>query len=251
MGKDPAFPFYASDWLGSNKRCQMTLEQQGAYINLLARQWSDPLCSLPDNDQALAMLSEMGQGWLANGCQLVRDCFPPHPNQTGRIANVRLLELRKERDEWTEKSRQGGLKSAENKRLRKAKGGTTTVSTKRQPNANTPSSSSSPSSKSKKKPLTPYDPKTTKLPNALATDAFRAAWAEWCDYRREDKKKPLTPRMVKMQLKEMAEMGAPRAIEAIEYTIGRDWQGLRQPDNPKTPFKQQVPNDEDLATWKP
>jgi len=144
MSKDPAFPFYASDWLGSNMRAQMTLEQQGAYVNLLARQWSEATCSLPDDDKVLAKLSEMGEGWFNGGCQLVRDCFPPHPNQTGRIANPRLLELRAERDKWIEKSRLGGLKSVESKRLQRSKGGSTTVLTNGQPNANTPSPSPSP-----------------------------------------------------------------------------------------------------------
>lgn len=163
MGKDPAFPFYASDWLGSNARAPMSLAEQGAYINLLARQWSDKTCSLPDDDDVLAALSEMHEGWLVNGCPLVRVCFPPHPHLEGRIANVRLLELRGERDEWIEKSRKGGRKSAAARKLRQqadgkggGKGGATTVGTKRQPKGNSPSSSSSPSSSKKKKPPTPF-----------------------------------------------------------------------------------------------
>ena len=160
MAKDPAFPFYASDWLGSNKRATMTLEQQGAYLLLLCRQWSDPTCSLPDDDGALAGLSELGEGWLTIGCPSVRDCFPKHPELEGRLANPKLLELRAERDDWRAKSRKGGKKSGATRRAKargkkgcghinnlepKANQRPTTPPTKCEPNANTPSPSPSPS----------------------------------------------------------------------------------------------------------
>lgn len=150
MADCPWFYFFPSDWLGSNKRAVMSLEQQGAYVNLLARQWSEPTCSLPDDDEVLAALSEMGEGWLKGGSQLVRKCFPPHPTLRARIANPKLLELRAERDEWVEKSREGGRKSAAARKKGQKKGGSTTVPTttptKRQPKGNSPSPSPSPSS---------------------------------------------------------------------------------------------------------
>ncbi len=157
MSKDPAFPFYASDWLGSNTRAMMSLEQQGAYFTLLCRQWTDPTCSLPDDDDVLARLSGLNKGWFTDGSQIVRDCFEPHPTLNGRIANRRLLDVRAERDDWSDKSRQGGQKSGVVRRVKAAarkasvatKGGSTTVgskgATKHEPNVNTPSSSSSPS----------------------------------------------------------------------------------------------------------
>ena len=152
MGKDPAFPFYASDWLGSNRRAMMSLTQQGAYLLLLCRQWSDPTCSLPDDDGALAGLSELGEGWLTIGCPLVRDCFPKHPDLEGRLANLKMLELRAERDKWAAKSSKGGKKSAAKRRAKskpvkgfgKVKGGGTKHPTNSQPNGNTPSPSPSP-----------------------------------------------------------------------------------------------------------
>ena len=52
--KSPAFPFYASDWLGSTKRAMMTAEQRAGYIDLLCHQWSHETCSLPDDDEILA-----------------------------------------------------------------------------------------------------------------------------------------------------------------------------------------------------
>ena len=124
MANDPSFPFYASDWLGSNKRAVMSLEQQAAYLLLLCRQWSDPTCSLPDDDAILANLSELREGWLKGSCQIVRPCFPKHPHLEGRIANTKLLHIRAERDAWKQKCSEGGKKSGETRRhkSRAAKG---------------------------------------------------------------------------------------------------------------------------------
>jgi uncharacterized protein YdaU (DUF1376 family) len=227
---------FVSDWLGSNRRALMTLEQQGAYMNLLCRQWADPDCSLPDDDNALARLSEMGEGWLKGGCHLVRKCFPKHPTQSGRIANARLLEIRAERDRWTQKSSEGGKKSAKARRAKAArtrscgnaggtKGGATTLGTKhptkRQPNGNLPSPSPHPLSNN---PLTP-------LPPELDSEPFRGAWSEWLAYRTEDKKKPATPRSQEMQLKKLAKIGPARAVAAIEHSIANGWQGIFEEDD--------------------
>jgi hypothetical protein len=103
----------------------------------------------------------MGQGWLNGGCRLVRVCFQPHPRKSGFLTNSRLLELWDERQEWRRKSSIGGSKSARNKALRKLKGGSTTLSTKLQPNVN--SSSSSSSSSSLVHPTDVCAPQTTKF----------------------------------------------------------------------------------------
>ena len=86
----------------------MTPAERGAYIDLLAHQWGDSTCSLPDDDVVLAALSGLGEGWLPDGSQMLRRCFPPHPTLEGRVASPRLLELRAEREAWIEKSRAGG-----------------------------------------------------------------------------------------------------------------------------------------------
>ena len=135
MGKSPAFLFYANDWLSSTRRAMMTPEQRASYIDLLCYQWNDDDCSLPDDDEALSMLSGMGERWLNGGCRLLRECFPPHPTQAGRVANPRLLEIRRERDEWSHKSSKGGKQSAKN-RQPNGKGGSRVVQPPRQPKGN-------------------------------------------------------------------------------------------------------------------
>lgn len=229
MARDPYFKFFVSDWLGSNNRAAMTLAQQGAYINLLARQWSDKTCSLPDDDEVLAGLSEMGQGWFNGGSHLVRVCFPPHPDLEGRIANPKLLKLRVERDEFIAKSSLGGRKSAEAKKLRAGKGGSTTLSTKRQPKGK----HTIVHSLERKKPPTPFDPTKVIFPPPLNTPRFQKVWADWCRHRREIRK-PLKPTQTEKQLKKLAGMGHDRAVRTIEHTIEKGWQGLREPGEQET-----------------
>ena len=130
--KAPAFQFYPGDWLASGTVTLMTPEQEGAYIRLLAYDWSGD--GVPDNDHVLAALSRLGEGWLNGGSEIVRKCFIPHPEKPGFITNQRLQQEREKQKEWKEKSREGGLRSAESRRKKGGKGG----STKRQPKAKRP-----------------------------------------------------------------------------------------------------------------
>ncbi|MEO2046455.1 MAG: hypothetical protein ABGX16_07765 [Pirellulales bacterium] len=151
MGKDPAMPLYVNDWLSSPKIACMTPAQELGYFRLLCYCWSSGCASVPDDDEVLAKLSGMGEGWFKGGSQMVRDCFEPNPNQQGFLTNKRLMELWTERQEWREKSKLGGIKSGKlrkNKAKTKSKGGSTTLGTKREPNGNSSSSSSSTSSSS-------------------------------------------------------------------------------------------------------
>ena len=138
MAKPPYFPLYANDWLSSTKIAMMRPEHEGAYIRLLAYAWNDSNCSLPDDDSQLAVLSRLNEGWFNGGSLVVRECFEPHPTLVGRLINKRLFEERKKYDDWVEKSRQGGRKSGETRRLtktkRRVKGGSTVV----EPKANQP-----------------------------------------------------------------------------------------------------------------
>jgi hypothetical protein len=184
MAKDPAFPWYASDWLGSNRRAMMTLEQQAAYMNLLCRQWTDKTCSLPDDDEMLAHLSELNEGWLNGGCQVLRPCFPKHPTLEGRIANPKLVLVREEREEWRRKSQEGGRKSGAVRRAKskpKRTSGKRRVvepphepnanqtRTKGEPNTNSPSPSPSPS----------YGKENIQKKAPLDDQAFTHWWAIW------------------------------------------------------------------------
>ncbi len=110
--KEPTFPFYYSDWLGSSKRAMMSPTLRAAYVDLLCHQWADDTCSLPDDPEVLGNLSGLLDVWLTSGCTILRDCFPKHPRLKARVANPRLLAIRQERDAFIKKSRTGGQNSA-------------------------------------------------------------------------------------------------------------------------------------------
>jgi len=250
--KRPWFPFFASDWLGSTKRAMMTPDQRGAYIDLLAHQWNTPDCTLPDDDEALAALSGLGEGWLNGASRLLRLCFPPASGKLGYLANERLVEIRAEADAQIEKSQQGGIRSGEVRRAKAeaarayedsqaAKGTSTTLRTQREPKGNPPEPQPQPKEKKKPRPpkkekKKPRPPKTkdvptthTPLPEALESPEFRKAWADWEKHRKEIKK-PLTPTSVSRCLNQLAGLGVRKAIVMIDHTIAMGWQGLREPE---------------------
>ena len=67
------------------------------------------------------------------------------------------------------------------------------------------------------------------IPARLCCDEFLEAWATWLTHRRE-LKKPVTKTQALKQLAELAELPPTKAVEMIDYTIARGWQGLRAPE---------------------
>ena len=162
MSKSPAFQFYVNDWLSSKNVARMTLEQQGAYIRLLCYAWDDEDCGLDDDDDELAFLSGLKEGWFKGSSTVLRRCFEA---KDGRLYNVRLLEERQKQKEWREKCSSGGKASAKSRRakaLEAVKGSSPLVEVK---GSSLSLSSSSSSNK------TPIVPKGTQY-----TDEFLKFW---------------------------------------------------------------------------
>lgn len=67
------------------------------------------------------------------------------------------------------------------------------------------------------------------FPVNLETDAFRQAWGEWLEYRRERRLTIYKPRSVSAQIKELSEWGEAAAITSIRDSIRQQWQGLFPP----------------------
>jgi hypothetical protein len=108
--KAPAFQFYSNDWLSSATVNCMTLAQRGAYIQLLAHDWSND--GLPDDPARLAILSGGLDEWHKGTYDPVKACFLPYPGRTGFLTNPRLHRERQLQCERREICRQGGLKGA-------------------------------------------------------------------------------------------------------------------------------------------
>lgn len=115
--KSPAFQFYPADYASSQRVRLMTLEEEGAYINLLCSCWLHG--SIPADPAMAARL--VGKGCSATLATTVLTMFTPS-SQAGRMVHDRLERERLKQSDWREKSASGGRKSAE---LRK--GGATTV----------------------------------------------------------------------------------------------------------------------------
>lgn len=111
--------FYPADWLGSQRVSLMTLEEEGAYIRLLSYCWQHG--SIPRDPDKLARL--IGKGASTTLAQSVASMFQPPLDSGSLLGDVlvhdKLEALRRERDIFIEKSRQGGLASA--KARKKAK----------------------------------------------------------------------------------------------------------------------------------
>ena len=78
-------------------------------------------------------------------------------------------------------------------------------------------------------PITDTDKGAPVASLPFGSDAFAAAWTDFCQHRRELKKK-LTPTATRQIFADLAAWGEQRAIAAIRHTIGKGWQGIREPD---------------------
>jgi uncharacterized protein YdaU (DUF1376 family) len=105
--KAPAFQFYAADYLSDESVQLMTLEEEGAYIRLLAICWREG--SIPDDDEKLSRLCKGASTTLV---RVVKGCFNRCPGNASRLVHPRLEKERESQRQWREKSSEGGKKSA-------------------------------------------------------------------------------------------------------------------------------------------
>jgi len=125
MNKPPAFQFYAADYLSDENVTVMSLDDEGAYMRLLAYCWIEG--SIPADIEQLKMLTKGGS---TNLQRVVERCFKRHPVDSARLVHPRLELERQKQIEWREKSKRGGLKSSAAKKTEDnngAKGGSRVV----------------------------------------------------------------------------------------------------------------------------
>jgi hypothetical protein len=115
MTKRPAFQFYPGDWLGSQRVSLLTLEEEGAYLRLLASCWQHG--SIPSAPDMIARL--IGKGASTTLATTLATMFQPHPFNPALLVHDRLEKEREKQDAWSEKCREGGRKSAEMRKIGK------------------------------------------------------------------------------------------------------------------------------------
>jgi uncharacterized protein YdaU (DUF1376 family) len=115
MTKRPAFQFYPGDWLGSQRVSLLTLEEEGAYLRLLASCWQHG--SIPSDPDKIARL--IGKGASTTLATTLATMFQQHPADPTLLVHDRLEKERAKQDAWSEKCREGGKKSAEMRKIGK------------------------------------------------------------------------------------------------------------------------------------
>lgn len=117
MKKPPAFQFYAADYLADENVALMSLEEEGAYIRAMAYCWREG--SIPADP---ARLSPLLKGARMEVVRVVKGCFKQSPTDASRLIHPRLDFEREKQREWREKSRLGGKKSGESRRMNGLRG---------------------------------------------------------------------------------------------------------------------------------
>jgi len=141
-GKPPAFLFYAADWLTDT--AELSKEEKGIYIDLLAYQWING--SLPTDATRLARLVGVDEAMLQSAWMIIGDKFAQiddfHNSNRKRYVNPRLEVEREILRERREARRLAGQKGGEasskarSKRTSKRTGKRSTVASSKRPSKN-------------------------------------------------------------------------------------------------------------------
>jgi DNA-binding transcriptional MocR family regulator len=81
--------------------------------------------------------------------------------------------------------------------------------------------------------------------NLAESEAFKAAWADFVQHRKE-MKKPMTMTATRLQLKRLAAWGVSRAVEAIELSVSKGWQSIWEEKDGKLKKRQYTKEELDL-----
>lgn len=127
------FPINIPVWMSSASVQLMTLAERMGYLNLLFHCFRNG-GRLPDDDDKLAVLSELREDWKKGAGVKIRSCF--YKNRQSQLRNKRVDFLIKRIETHQTKSRQGGLASAKARQEKKlgqneaGKGGCNQVASK-------------------------------------------------------------------------------------------------------------------------
>ncbi len=108
MANSPAFQFYPGDWLSDPNVAQLTAEEEGAYIRLLAFMWLNKDCQLPLNEEILARMGKVVTAVIVRLLPLfkIEDKF---------ITHNRLLKERLKQKKYSKQQSEKGKKGMESR----------------------------------------------------------------------------------------------------------------------------------------
>ena len=257
------FAFFPGDWLSNRDVKRMSLDQRGAYIQLLCWQWQGE-GYLDGTDQDIAALGDMiGREWTDERVAQVLQKFPRAAD--GRRANTKLLNI------WQEAARihSARRRSAENTNANRyghrpcAASVTESVTDTVTESVGDPSPSPPPpphpppkEEKDSSEPAHKTRLDVLRL-MPLFSDAqksspdFMEQWKMWLDFRMTAKRKPKRPEiMFRQQIKWLQRFPITEQIEIMSASIRNDWQGLFEPrTNGNAGPKPQKPQGIDFKTY--
>jgi hypothetical protein len=225
MGKAPAFPFYAADYLADETVSLMTLEEEGALARAKAYCWREG--SIPADESKLSRLLKNASNQTV---RLVRECFIQCPNDASRLISQELEELREKQRLWKEKSAEAGKKSGKSRREKKLhteptfNEGSDLVEPKSNSSfAFASSSSSNISTKTKAKATPEASPSAFEVPGWIPADA----WAGFEEMRRKIRA-PLTDMARTNIIKDLEKLRDSGQMpgDVLDQSTSRSWRGV-------------------------
>jgi hypothetical protein len=117
----PFLPWFASDWLASSARVDMSLPARAIFLDLLFCIWERG-GAIPLDHGKLSKLAMVSPEQLENVWPELREHFIVHPVELGMITNEKMLTVMAKQiarhETNVRKGREGGLKSAGNRRAK-------------------------------------------------------------------------------------------------------------------------------------
>ncbi len=189
-GKDPAFPFYAADYLVDTLR--WTREMKSLHVDLMAESWVN---GWPDDDAGFPhgmneadkkIWPRIQHKWKLEG---------------GKWLNSKLLFVRNKRLAYKEKQSEIGRKGG-------------------RPLKTQPLFSNNPNDKPEKSLL------ENELEYEIENENLKLKFKDWMLYRSEEKNKPLTIRSLRSQIKFLKQHDAETACMILKQSMDEQWEGL-------------------------
>jgi hypothetical protein len=170
MTSSPSYQWYPRQYFTDEKVLFMSLEERGAYRELLDRCHIEG--SIPDDPAKLAVMLRIDAEHAARIWEHVRQCFEPVPGAPGRMQNAHMLRIREKAEEWRSKRSEQASKAA-NARWNKQRGDgiESPASPPAKPNAARRQRSSKPASDSTASARAEHDADASCGSNARASDA--------------------------------------------------------------------------------
>lgn len=110
--KAPAFQFYPKDYLADSKVCELSLEEEGAYMRLLSHCWIEG--SIPADPVRCARI--VGKGCSVDTVKVVQLLFNGRSTDVQRLHHKRLDEEREKHQAKREAASLAGKKSGQRRR---------------------------------------------------------------------------------------------------------------------------------------